>query len=210
VATALAAEKLAIHLGKREDVTSEDLAAALRDLTAHPEQVRSMSEACAARVDGRGAHRVARAFDASAIALRRAEPRDREAVYAWRNSEENRRYAHSSAPIAAATHDVWFERTLADRTRELLIAECAGEPVGVLRYDCAEQQSTVSIYLVPGMHGRGHGARVLLAGDEWLRTHRPEMKTLRAEVLSGNRASAAAFVEAGYRKRGEVYYKELS
>jgi RimJ/RimL family protein N-acetyltransferase len=56
----------------------------------------------------------------------------------------------------------------------------------------------VSIYLVPGKSGHGYGARLLLAGHEWLRRHRPDIEAIVADVLPENRASAEAFRQAGY------------
>ena len=153
--------------------------------------------------------RVARALDARPIALRAAAARDCNAVYAWRNADETRRHAHDSAAISPAAHAEWFARTLADPSRVLLIAECEGEPVAVLRYDCAGQQSTVSIYLVPGRYGGGYGPRVLCAGQAWLRSQRPEVRSIRAEVLPENRASATAFLQSGYRDEGGAYIKDL-
>lgn len=209
VARALWAQGLAVYLGRREAVSACDIAAALDAFLRDPAKVRAMSAACAEQVDGRGVDRVARALDAMPIALRLAEPRDCNAVYEWRNAEETRRYTHDNATIALAAHTEWFTRTLADASRVLLIAECEGEPVGVLRYDCAGQQSTVSIYLVPGHHGGGYGPRMLSAGHAWLRLQRPEVRSIRAEVLPGNRASAAAFLQCGYRDEGRVYIKDL-
>jgi RimJ/RimL family protein N-acetyltransferase len=209
VARALAAQGMAIYLGRREAVSAGDIAAALESLMREPATVRTMSAACAEHVDGRGVDRVARALDARPIALRAAGARDCNAVYAWRNADETRRHAHDSAAISPAAHAEWFARTLTDPSRVLLIAECEGEPVGVLRYDCAGQQSTVSIYLVPGRYGGGFGSRVLCAGHAWLRSQRPEVRSIRAEVLPGNRASAAAFLQSGYRDDGGAYIKDL-
>lgn len=208
-ARALASEGVAVHLGSGDTVTSTMIGSALQALANDPARVRSMSAAAAQLVDGRGAPRVARALAGGPIALRRAEPRDRDDLYRWRNHEESRRYAHDSAPISPAVHAEWFARTLADDDRILLIGEIAGEPVGVLRYDCAVQQATISIYLVPGRHGRGDGARLICEGHRWLQSHQPRITTVRAELLTGNAASAGAFAQAGYTPQGGVLIKAL-
>jgi len=126
------------------------------------------------------------------------------------NAEETRRYSHGPELITQAEHQQWFQRVLADPTRILLIAERSDRPVGVLRYDCEASRCTVSIYLVAGQHGHGYGPRILSAGHEWLNAHRPEIKSLRAEVLRDNLASAEAFLQTGYRRDGDGYVRDLT
>jgi UDP-2,4-diacetamido-2,4,6-trideoxy-beta-L-altropyranose hydrolase len=209
-ARALHEAGLALYLGRNAAVTSTMIASTLQSLASDPARLTAMSAAAKAAVDARGVDRVVMALTAAAITLRRAEPRDRDDLYLWRNHEETRRYAHDSAAIAPGAHAEWLERTLADPDRILLIAESEGEPVGVLRYDCAVQQATISIYLVPGRHGRGYGPRAICEGHRWLQTHRPVVRTIRAEVLADNAASVGAFTQAGYRARGGVFMKALS
>jgi UDP-2,4-diacetamido-2,4,6-trideoxy-beta-L-altropyranose hydrolase len=209
VARALADEGVALYLGRSESVTSAAIASALERLLGEPDSLRAMSVAALRLVDGRGIERVVRALDTSPLALRRAEASDRDDLYRWRNAEETRRYSHDSAAIEPEAHAAWLARTLADDSRVLLIAYCEGVAVGVLRYDFAVQQTTVSVYLVPGRHGRGDGPRLLAAGHSWLKAQRSDITAIRAEVLPENRASAAAFLEAGYRLQGGIYMKEL-
>ena len=51
-------------------------------------------------------------------------------------------------------HRTWFEATLNDPNRHVLIGEVDGETVGVLRFDTVEDEATVSVYLTaPGLAG---------------------------------------------------------
>ena len=98
---------------------------------------------------------------------------------------------------------------LADPERELLIAEEAGRPIGVLRSDIAAGRALVSIYLRPGLGGRGLGVRLLLAGEAWLCRERGDVQALEARIRSDNTASMAAFQAAGFASRHALLSKEL-
>lgn len=209
VAKALADNGLAIYLGTSETATVDVVAATIAELMGKPERIQAMGRACAGVADGKGLQRVTRALDAHPIVLRPAQIWDCEPLHQWRNAEETRRYSHQSAPIPMKQHQRWFDAVLHDPQRALLIGERDRRPVGVLRYDCEESRCTVSVYLVPGQHGRGYGARLLQAGHDWLQRHRKDIKLVRAEVLDTNSASLNAFLQAGYQRHGGVYIKNL-
>ena len=210
IAQLLADQGLAIYLGRSESVGADSISTVVWQLLADAGRVAALSHACADIVDGRGTQRTARTLDKGRISLRRAGAADSAHVYQWRNAAETRRYSHGTSVISPAEHHDWYRRVLDDPARVLLIAECGGQPVGVLRYDCQEPQCTISVYLVPGQYGRGYGSRLLCAGHEWLKANRPALKWIRAEVLTENLDSAAAFLQAGYQPDGPTYVRRLS
>jgi UDP-4-amino-4,6-dideoxy-N-acetyl-beta-L-altrosamine N-acetyltransferase len=55
---------------------------------------------------------------------------DLERVLGWRNHPEVRRYMYTQQEIALDEHRKWFERTLQDRKKHLLIYESCGESLG--------------------------------------------------------------------------------
>ena len=66
--------------------------------------------------------------------LRPATPDDRDRVLAWRNHPEVRGVSLTQHVIAADEHARWWERTVADGTRRILIYERDGEPSGVVTF----------------------------------------------------------------------------
>ncbi len=208
-AQALAKAGCAIYLEPREAITAKVIASVLQELIADPGRVAAMARSAAELVDGMGTDRVARALDSKPLLLRRARPDDSEQIHRWRNAEETRRYSHNPTLIASATHQRWFEEALHSENRMLLIGERAGEPVGVLRYDCDQSRCTVSVYLVPGQYGRGYGPRLLLAGHHWVRKHYPRVSAIHAEVLPQNRSSMTAFQQAGYQYEAGCFLKRV-
>ncbi|OZI28156.1 UDP-2,4-diacetamido-2,4,6-trideoxy-beta-L-altropyranose hydrolase [Bordetella genomosp. 1] len=183
----------------------------LRALAANPGLRVHLSRQGMACVDGLGASRVVAALLGPAgIALRPAGADDSADILAWRNAPEVRAASRSDAPIAAAAHQAWFDRVLADPARHLLVGERDGAGVGVVRFDPDGPQSyEISIYLAPGRAGRGEGAALLAAAEAWLRRAEPQARLIHAEVMAHNVVSLRLFERGGYRWQSSRYSKDL-
>ena len=136
------------------------------------------------------------------VTFRPAGLMDADMLFQWRNHPLVRQYSGSPHEIAWDAHCHWFQKSLKNQNRILLIAESDGQPVGVLRYDFQAQQlqALVSVYLKPEKIGQGYGANLLLAGVQWIRNQHPSVSKLVAEILPENAASIRAFERAGYVK----------
>jgi len=187
----------------------ERLRDALRVLSSSPGSLRAFSARSLAAVDGRGTQRVAEQLIPPSIRLRQAGWEDCEAVLEWRNAEATRRYTFDPEPVPRDTHLAWFRGTLEDPNRALLIGEIDCWPVGVLRYDFCGEAAVISVFLVPGRHGRGIGAELIRSGSLWLKENRPGIRTVNAEILSLNTASAGAFAKAGFLEHHLTYREVL-
>ena len=209
-ARAMSDNGLAIYLGNSETVTVEMIAAAIKELAHNSGRMRTVADACMELTDGNGVCRVMRALDTVPITLRPARAGDCESIYQWRNAEQTLRHSRNSGAILPDAHTKWFHSTLNNPDRILLVGEREGRPIGVLRYDGQAADCTVSVYLVPGQYGHGYGSRLLQSGHAWLRIHRHEVRAVRAEILTANRASIAAFLQAGYRRQADIYIKNLA
>lgn len=168
-----------------------------------------LSAAGLAAVDGRGTARVAAAMLGAGIGVRPALPQDSGRVHAWRNAPAVRAASRNDAEIPLAEHQRWFDGVLAAPQRVLLIGEDARGAVGVVRFDLEGQEAEVSIYLAADRHGQGLGPALLRAAEVWLARQRPEVATVRAEVLAGNQASVVLFEEAGYLPASHRYRKRI-
>jgi RimJ/RimL family protein N-acetyltransferase len=139
------------------------------------------------------------------IRLRRAGVGDARAVFRWRNAPETRRFSFTTRPIAWSEHLRWFGETLRRPDRRLLIGERGGRAIGVLRYDTAGGSAEVSVYLVPGLGGRGLGPALLRAGSAWVRRYLPGVTWIRASIRRDNPGSQRAFEKAGFRESCRIY-----
>ncbi len=160
-------------------------------------------------VDGLGVNRVAAALGANDIEIRIADESDSPKLFEWRNHQTIRAVSKNSAPIAWADHQSWFAKVQADKNRVLLIGEIDNEPVGVVRFDQEGATALVSIYLLPEGGFKGQGRNLLLRAEEWLKTHRADIKSIQAEVLGANAVSQRLFMGADYRLESMHYLKEL-
>lgn len=208
-AAALASEGAAIWLGDLADISVGSLSAALRTLHAAPGLAGVIARHAANVVDGLGTDRVVRAMASPPIEMRAATMEDCVALWEWRNDARTRRYFNDPKPVPIDVHQSWFEASLVNPLRALLIGERADEPIGVLRFDKRDDKASVSIYLVPGREGKGDGPQLLSAGSDWLAQHWPDVTVVEAEVLEANKASSAAFLSAGFTLHRLHYQRAL-
>ncbi|HAT9803841.1 TPA: GNAT family N-acetyltransferase [Legionella pneumophila subsp. pneumophila] len=143
------------------------------------------------------------------IILRAATINDASNLFEWRNALEIRRYSSNPNPIEIADHLRWLQHSLVLPNRRLLIAEHQNNPIGVLRFDIDVllEQAEVSIYLVPGLAGKGWGTKILESGTEWIKNNLPQIRNLVAKILADNVSSQRAFEKAGYDLNSYIYKK---
>ncbi len=202
-----------LYLGRAERLAPGALEAALALACASPWLLRHLAEASLGLVDGRGAERVLRRMAAlplaSMLQLRPATADDCDAIWAWRNAEQVRRFSGDSAAIPLERHRAWYAGVLADPERLLLVGEIGGQPAGVLRYDRKQGQATVSVYLTPAFLGQGIGASLVAAGSAHAARHWPQLERIEALVRPQNAASAAVFAAAGFAHEFEMFTQRI-
>jgi len=193
------------YLGKSPDITVQDYAGFLQALPHLRGELQRQAKRGSDLVDGRGALRIASRMLYWWLALRVVTLEDSRTIHAWRNSEEVRRCSFDQEPIPLEKHDAWLRSALNDPDRMLLIAEYAGEPLGVVRFDCKGMDATVSIFLNPAQIGSGIGPALLRNARRWLARERPTVRRIFADILHHNYASQTLFREAGYQEWSARY-----
>ncbi|MDP9087167.1 MAG: UDP-2,4-diacetamido-2,4,6-trideoxy-beta-L-altropyranose hydrolase [Pseudomonadota bacterium] len=199
-----------------------DLALHVSSVVANPLLRESISRKGMEIVDGGGTRRVMRSMGIFQVAVRQATNADSRNLFEWRNHPAVRQSSRSTAPLEWAVHSQWLGSVLADPTKELLIGEKSGRPVGVVRFDVAGEAAEVSIYTVfestqpderssnTGIAGpEGAGAELLAAAERWLSRNRPAVRCINAEVLKENRPSHRLFNHAGYLRQSVMYTKRV-
>lgn len=134
------------------------------------------------------------------MTLRAAEPKDEGFVWQVNNEPSTRRVSVDPRPIELSGHSTWFSASLANTQRSLLIAENAGDRVGVVRLDHnAETACTeLSLALLPAARGKGLGARLIE-----LATGRARGRVL-CHIRPDNAASLRAFEKVGFAVCGRA------
>lgn len=133
------------------------------------------------------------------VTLRPAAIDDRQVVWQINNDPGVRANSINPNTIPWESHVNWFSTLLTDGSRELLVAEMAGETAGIVRFDLKSSAvAEVSIALAPASRGRGVGRQVLEQASYEYLARRPHVSAIRAVVKPDNVPSMKAFLAAGY------------
>lgn len=188
------------YLGKAADVRDEELDAALIAWTANSPARYCMSQTASAICDGKGVRRVVRRMLVAGLDIRPARESDASLMYSWRNDERTRRHVFDPTPLDLTAHLKWFKKTIDGTGSQLLIALREPQvPVACIRFDFSEERARLSIYVDPDRHGSGYGVPSINLACSWLRSNRPDIKVVEADVLAGNEPSNRAFFAAGFK-----------
>lgn len=139
--------------------------------------------------------------------LRPAVIEDIKRIFLWRNHPETRRFSFNNDEIKWQDHDTWFRKALKRSDQSFLIGEIEGEAIGVLRFDINKEkmEAEINIFLDPVYYGKGLGASMILAGKQWLRSHKQDIKKIIAKVLHNNIRSNKVFIKAGFKPNHIIY-----
>ncbi|MGZ8360228.1 MAG: UDP-2,4-diacetamido-2,4,6-trideoxy-beta-L-altropyranose hydrolase [Allosphingosinicella sp.] len=178
-------------------------------LAADAARLAAMSAAAAAICDGRGTERVAAAMtgrdqvsDAAGVQLRPATPADSERIWLWRNDPLMREMAKTHDPVPWPVHNAWYARRLVDPGTTMLVAERAGAPVGMVRFDREpDGDFTVSINLAPEARGTGLGRVALAAACDKIQAQYGGA-ALSADIHASNEASRRIFEACDFAADG--------
>ena len=77
--------------------------------------------------------------------IRQANIDDSNDIFEWRNDPITRQMSCDSDVVTFSTHNKWFENSLHNKNRYLLIAEEEGRKISVVRFDIKKEKSTAEI-----------------------------------------------------------------
>ena len=189
-------------------ITVSPLSQMLLHLLSDSTKRQRLVKTAAQLVDGRGADRVALHLSDECLQVRRARIEDGRMLYDWRNHPDVRRVSINTAAIDFDQHIGWMKRVVDAKDRWLFVAEVGALPVGSIRFDLMEADSTlVSLYVDPALAGLGLGQRMLQCGEDALSRTLGRAFTVHATVAVRNRASVRLFSAAGYSGGPTEFHK---
>lgn len=139
------------------------------------------------------------------VIIRRAEMRDCKEVFEWRNDDITRQMARTSDVVLWEDHLRWYESSLVDEGRLLLICEGKGKvkhcKLGIVRFDFFNRakNSEISINLSPSMRGKGYAKECLKKSISYMVDERPICESITAEIKKINRISKLLFEQVGFK-----------
>jgi UDP-4-amino-4,6-dideoxy-N-acetyl-beta-L-altrosamine N-acetyltransferase len=127
---------------------------------------------------------------------------DLERVLGWRNHPEVRRYMYTQQEIALDEHQKWFERTLQDRKKHLLIYESGGAALGFVNIGelARGQVADWGFYVAPDAP-KGTGRELGTAAVQYAFDNL-ELHKLCGQVLAFNERSVRFHQSLGFRQEG--------
>ena len=132
------------------------------------------------------------------ITVRLANINDSNDIFEWRNDADTRKMSHDSAMVTWQTHEKWFDASLQNKDRCLLICVDNTQMIGMVRLDIAGNDATLSINLNPKMRGLGLASPCLTEAMTFFKNAFPNIKTYTAQIKAVNLASRKAFENVGF------------
>lgn len=150
----------------------------------------------------------------SAVAVRLAGKGDSDDIFNWRNDTLTRQNSHTTEQVVWQEHVEWFESSLQNPDRMLLMAFLASAPehsAGVVRFDINDQSALVSINIAPAMRGRKLARPSLQAAMNWLMVARSGIRCVQAQVRCENVISLSLFEGLDFAQtdvKGDIAFLE--
>lgn len=187
------------QVGAADAVAVDELVSALEALLVDAARREKMTQAGQRLVDGFGVGRVVEAMG-TVLTLAQATAEHSRLIWQWANQPSTRSASFESAAIPWEGHQQWYAAKLADpRCMLLLLQTGAGQPIGMVRIDEAEDSGTISINLVEQSHRRGLGTQAIRLASRRFFQERPANR-IHAYIRPDNVASLRAFTKAGYKE----------
>ncbi len=190
----------------------------VRSLLESPTLIKLISDTAMKFVDGSGVFSIVKELhiqmlnhaNFNAVEVRRASASEAVNVWSWRNHETTRKYFFDNSELSIDDHIQWWNQSLTDSSRILLLGCSNGIDFGVVRFDFINSEKAItSIYINPLMTGKGLGRALLIKGLAWVRDNYPEIKSVIAEIIPENIPSIRLFKSLGFSKIHSAFRLEL-
>jgi RimJ/RimL family protein N-acetyltransferase len=141
------------------------------------------------------------------VIVKKARIDDSEDILNWRNDSLAREMFRSSDVVLQENHKEWFESTLKNKQRLLLICEdvSTAEKIGVIRLDLHKDQTEaeISLNISPQMRRKRYAKPCLEAALDYLLKTHPKCKKVIAEIKKINVGSKKSFEGVGFKMTSE-------
>lgn len=202
-------EGIAIRLGSGTDLTTENIKSGLSLIMDDPSRREQMSARGRALIDGHGVERVVECMRMKQFRFRPVQEADSRWIWELSNDPSVRQTSFRDQPIPWESHVEWFHRRIHDdRNRFWIVETDKGIPMGQLRMDEGNPNTSISMSLGKEYRGFGWGKAIIRKTCE--RHRQAGGGRILAEIRAENTASVRAFESAGFRPKGggEVHGKK--
>ena len=144
--------------------------------------------------------------------IREANVNDSKDIFEWRNDPITRQMSFNSDVVTFSTHNKWFENSLHNKNKYLLIVEEKGRKISVVRFDIKEEKSTaeISINLNPLERENKFSSTVISKSISYFNiVNNKRIKTIIAKIKKKNIASKCSFMKCGFKLKLEKENVEI-
>ena len=143
------------------------------------------------------------------ITLRKADINDAKLLWKWRNEKTARDSAFNPEYIPYDSHLKWLSNKLNDPKSFIYIAlNDMNKTIGQIRFDKLDTNSAeVDVFVSEEYREKGYGSELIKLGCRKIFDSAKTNKIL-ARVKKDNAASSKAFLNAGFNKIGDSFYKK--
>ena len=135
------------------------------------------------------------------INFRKAKKEDVRLLFDWSNDTLTRQNSYQSEEIVFSDHEKWFLKKIKDNNSLLLIGTTNNIPVGLVRFDIKEENTTIGITLDKNFRGKKLAPKLLTEASKIY--FKDFTNPILAYIKKENIASVKSFEKAGF-----AYYKE--
>jgi spore coat polysaccharide biosynthesis protein SpsF len=147
------------------------------------------------------------------LLLKRAEEKDVDLLFNWRNDFTVREQSLSSEKIAYEDHVRWFSKKMNDSNCYLYIAYLNNIPVGMIRFDVDRNMSVINYLVDKTQRGKGIGTAMVTNGLKTFLNDSSVEGMITATVKILNPASIKIFETLKFEKEStpgnEIRFKKL-
>ncbi|WP_435262772.1 GNAT family N-acetyltransferase [Tenacibaculum sp. nBUS_03] len=142
------------------------------------------------------------------IVFRKATKEDEQLLFDWSNDKLTRQNSYQSKEIVLSDHKKWFSNKIKDNNSLLLIGTTNSVPIGLVRFDIKEENTTVGITLDKNFRGKKLASKLL---SEASKIYFKELKKpIVAYIKKENIASIKSFEKSGYKFYKEEQYNGIN
>lgn len=151
--------------------------------------------------------KVIRKYVSDNLILKQADESYLKPVFNLSNDPWVRERSFSNGEISFDEHVIWYNNEIINDNCLFLVAEVDSEFLGQIRFKINEDIAIISISLVKKYRGIGIGAEILKRSIVILKTKKPQIRRIIAQIKSDNLHSKNFFIKFGFVQMGKLNIK---
>jgi RimJ/RimL family protein N-acetyltransferase len=130
--------------------------------------------------------------------LKKAEEKDLNLLYDWRNESEVRKNSLNTDLINYNNHITWFNNKINSDNCDIYIYYVNNVPVGQVRLEYLFDTTIINYSIDINYRGKGYGNKIIILAESIIINQTANIKYIEATIKKNNIPSIAIFDKLGY------------